>query len=470
MESQIEEISPVEVELKVTVEWEDVRKDLDATYRELAKTAKVRGFRKGKVPRNVMEQLYGKAVNNDVAGEIVNKALIEAVEKHELRIVAQPKVDEPPVIKKGKALEFSARLEVQPQLEELTYEGLEVWHETPKVEDSAIESELERRQKEHADLQEVERAAKAGDRVTIDYTVTVDGEEQADLATTDRAVELGDQGLLEEIEKGLEGVEAGQTKSIDVTFPEDHGHELLQGKTATFAVSVKQVQEVLLPDLDDEFAQDLEFDTLDALKTSIREQFEERTATRAKNELQDKILDKFIEINAVPIPPALLQQQKTSILQELLQFTQMTGMPLEPGMLDDLDKRAERRVAAGVLLGSIARIEGIQLGDDDVEKRMAEIAEKTGKHIAKVRVEYSGERREQLENEILHERLMAFLQDKATVNEGVDPKAAEEAAQAAVEAAKALESEKASDADAPESDNAASAGETESAATEEESK
>ena len=439
MKVDVETLSPVEKKVSIAVPWDAVKQELDTAYRDLAKRARVKGFRAGKVPRKVLEQFYKQAVEGQVVSQLLDDSFKKAVAEQDLVPIDNPKVEAFPSLTPNEDLTFTATVQVKPEVQVEHYKGLEVEKKIRQVSDAEVDAELAQMREKATVIEPVSDRSECekGDLAVIDFFGYVDGETFKGGKGINYTVEVGAGQMIEGFEDHLVGMKIGDEKEFRLNFPKGQGPDEVQGKDVDWKVDLKELKTKILPELDDDFAQDLEFESLDALKKSIRDDFEERTARRSKNELRDRLLDKFIAINEIPVPPALLQQQKTSILQEMLQFTQMTGMPLEPGMLEGLDERAERRVQAGVILGSLAKIEGIKLGDEDVDARLAKISEETGKHIAKVKVEYSGERREQLENELLHERLMSFLEGKATIHEGVDPNA---------------EAEKSGDAEAPASD------------------
>lgn len=419
MQSEVSEISPTMVEVKVQVPWDDVRKELDANYAKLAKHAKVKGFRQGKVPRHVVKKLFASQVKAEVTGELVEKGLMQACQKHEIQIVAQPEVATPQIAD-GQALEFTARIEVRPSITSVDLERLSVRHQTPTIEDEAVDAELEQVRRQASDLKEPEpmRGAQKGDVLTVDYAVRIDDELKPDMGAEGRDVELGEDGLIEQFEDGLIGAVPGDSKSISVPFPDDHPNPDLAGKTAEFEVRVKSLRERLLPDLDDELAQDVgEFETLDELRADLRERLEEQVRGQSERLLREKLIDKLLETNPVEVPPSLVQQAQQSMLYEMISFARMTGQQLDPSMLGDVDARATRRVKAGLVLGAVARLNDIDVTDAEIETKLAEIAETTGKHIAKVKVEYGGEKRDQLENQLLEEKIVTFLKSKATIDE-----------------------------------------------------
>jgi trigger factor len=426
MESEIREISPVLVELTVEVPWDRIQKDLNDTYKELGKTARVRGFRPGKVPRDVMKQVYGRQVAAQVTGSLVEQGLMEAVQKHELHIVAQPEMEEAPELTKGKPLTFKAKVEVRPKIEEVAIDALEAWQKPLDIPDADVDAEVERLQHQHAEIQVPDpmRAAKEGDLITIDYTVSVDGEPKEDLGAEGRQVEINDEQLLPELKEGLLGMQPGDEKTVEVPFEDDHPNEDLKGKTAKFAISAKELHEKLLPELDDEFAKDCgDYETLLELRLKIREGLEDGAKQRADAELKDQLIDSLIEHNDIPVPPSMVQQQQQMMMYEMAQFMQMAGGQGAPGadFFSGIEERAKRRVQAGILLGSLARQEDIEVTDADLDAKFQEIADRTGKHIAKVRADYQEAQRDALQSQLLEEKVMALLTERAKINEGERP-------------------------------------------------
>jgi trigger factor len=431
MQSEVSEISPVMVEVTIHVPWDQVKQNLEDTYQELGRTARVRGFRPGKVPRNVLQQVYGKRIDGEVTAQLVEAGLMHAVKEHELEIVAQPDVDAPSAIKKGEALTFKAKVEVRPKIEKVEMGKLAVERPSAEVTNEMVDEEVERLRKQHAEVQVPEpmRPSRAGDELTIDYTVDLDGEPKTELSAEGRRVELGADALIAEFDAGLTGLVPGDEKDISVTFGEDHDREDLRGKNAVFHVKVQELREKLLPEVDDEFAKDVgDYQTLLELRLKIRADLEEMAKRRAESELKDRLIDKLVEINDVPAPPSMVKQEEQRMLYEIVQLMQMTGgQGFGPDIMETMKGRAERKVKAAILLGALARAENIEVTREDVDARLAEIAEKSGKHVAKVRVEYQGERRDALESQILEEKLMDYLTKQATITDA-KPEASEPAA------------------------------------------
>jgi trigger factor len=440
MQSEIREISPVLVEVTVEVPWDRVAKDLDQTYREIGKTARVRGFRPGKVPKNVVKQVYGRQVAAQVTGTLVEQGLMEAVKEHELHIVAQPEMDEAPQLKQGKPLTFKAKVEVRPKIEQVRTEALEAWQEPIDVSNEEVDAEIEKLRHQHGEIQVPEpmHGAEPGDLLTIDYTVSVDGEIKEALGAEGRQVEIDDQHLLPSLKEGLLGMKPGEQKTIEVGFDDDHPNEDLRGKTAEFSITAKALHEKLLPEVDDEFAKDCgDYETLLELRLKIREELEDAAKRRAEAELKDRLIDSLIEHNDIPVPPSLIQQQQQMMMYEMAQLMQLAGQQGAPGadFFAGIEQRAKRRVQAGILLGSLARQEGIEVTEADVDAEFQEIAERTGKHVAKVRADYQEGQRDALESQLLEGKVMAWLSEHAKIHEGERPPSAEPQEAAEQEAA-----------------------------------
>ncbi|MBW2550306.1 MAG: trigger factor [Deltaproteobacteria bacterium] len=426
MQTEIREISPVLVEVTVEVPWDRVHKDLNDTYREIGKTARVRGFRPGKVPKNVLKQVYGRQAAAQVTGALVEQCLMQAVQEHELHIVAQPEIEEAPELEQGKPLTFKAKVEVRPKIDEVVTDGIEVWQKPIDIPDEDIDKEIEQLRNQHSEIQVPDpiRPAQEGDLITIDYTVTVDGEAKEDLGAEGRQVEIVDEHLLPALKEGLVGMKPDDEKTVDIDFEGDHPNPDLQGKTAQFTIRAKELHEKLLPDLDDEFAKDCgDYETLLELRLKIREGLEGSAKQRGDAELKDQLIEGLIQANDIPVPPSMVQQQQQMMMYEMAQFMQMAGQQGAPGadFFSGIEERAQRRVQAGILLGSLARQEGIDVSEADLDAKFQEIADQTGKHVAKVRADYQDAQRDALESQLLEEKVMALLTERAKIHEGERP-------------------------------------------------
>ena len=210
----------------------------------------------------------------------------------------------------------------------------------------------------------------------------------------------------------------GDKTRADVTFPRNKAASL-RGKTGAFDLEIKEIKEKVLPTLDDEFAKDLEHASLEELQQKTRSRLEETAKQNADNALREQVVDKVLEKNPIDVPPSLVAQQQQAMLQEYVRMIRMTGQRMDLG--DDLmattKENAERRVRAALLLGAIARLNGIKVESGDVDKKLGEMAERSGKHVAKLRAEMQGEQREMMESQILEEKLLEYLLGRATITE-----------------------------------------------------
>lgn len=426
MESQLETLSPVLVQVKVEVPWQKVNEDLETAYRTMQRTARIRGFRPGKVPREVVKNVLGKSIRSDVTAELVRQGIGRAVERHQLEPVAYQDLS-PAAINDGQPLTFTAKLEVRPKIEHVDSTGIEVERLASTVAESAIDAEIERLREQGAELvtPEPSRPAQAGDVVTFDLQVSIDGENQPNMAATERRAELGKGNLLPELDTGLTGATLAEQRDITIGFPADYGYEGLRGKTAVFHVATKNIQAKVLPDADDEFAKDLGEDTFAALRESVRTRLENTARQRTDALVREEVVEKLVDKNPVPVPPSMIDQETRAMLEQYVRLQYMMGQPVEvtDALQQDFKQRAERKVRAGLLFGAIAKAENIQVTEADLEAMLTEMAERTGKHIAKVRAEHQGEQMRNLELQVLEKKLLEYLVSRATIRD-VEAKAA----------------------------------------------
>jgi trigger factor len=425
MQSKINEISPVLVEVEVEVPWDRIQRDLNDAYREISKTARVRGFRPGKVPTEVVKQVYGQQVKAQVTGTLIEEGLMQAVQEHELQVVAQPRLEGEPAVERGKPLSFTAKVEVRPKVDKVDTKTLEVWRRPIDVPDADVDAEIERLRHQHSEIQSPDpmRPARENDLLTIDYTVKVDGELKEERAAQGRQVELNDDNLLPALKEGLLGMSPGDEKTITVEFEENHPDEKLRGKSAELQTKATALHERLLPELDDEFAKDCgDYETLLELRLKIREGLEASAKQRVEAEVKEQLIDTLIKANEIAVPPSMVQQQQQMMMYEMAQFMRMAGQQsMSPDFFEGMEERATRRVRAGLLLGALARHENLEITDADLDAKFQEIADATGKHIAKVRAEHQEQERDALESQLLEDKVMALLLERAKVHEGAPP-------------------------------------------------
>lgn len=419
MQVQVEQLTSVLMELSVDVDGERLKKELDKAFSDLQKRARVKGFRPGKAPRDVLTHLYGGAVTNDVCSKLINETLDEARQSKNVQPLSQPKIE----VKSASnaTLSYKARFEVRPEIKELKWEGLEAEKPKAKVDDAAVERALEALRKQHASLivPEPARPAKEGDVATIDFEAQVDGKKID--SGNGLTVEIGSGKVLKELEDALIGVNAGEKKDVAVTFAEGHANAAIRGKSATFQVSVTDVKERKLPELDDEFAKDVgEYADLAALRADTRAKLEKDAEDRAEQTLVTNLVAALCNANAVEAPPSLVGQQKELTLQELRLSARRAGQNFQ--LTQELDRQlqvdSEVKVRAGLLMAEIAKLNSITVDDKDIENGLEELAKETGKNVARLRVEYRDQnRRQMLIGMILEDKVLDVLISKANVKD-----------------------------------------------------
>jgi len=423
MQVNVQRLSPVLVEFDVEVGVGKVTTELEKAYSQVARSAKVRGFRPGKAPRRVLSHYYGAKIQADVVQRLVDETFPQAVNAEKLQPVTRPAIETPKLVEDS-AFTYKARVEVLPKIESVEYEGLEVKRTKVAVTDEEIESEIESLRKNHATVQapETARPAQTGDVATIDFFVEVQGERIPEVTATDLAVELGAGQLLPEIDGAIQGKSVGETTRVEIALPSNHPHPKLRGKTAVFEVSVKEVKERVLPAVDDEFAKDVgDFESLDALKQDIRTRLEKRAKEASDNQLAEQLVVELVKKNPIPIPPSLVDQQMRITEQEILARARSYGQSAT-GVGDELRQQiqadSEVKVRAGLLMAEIAKKETVQIGDEEIEAGLKDLAEQTGKNVAKIRAEYRDQKkREMLIGMLLENKVLDIIEAKAKIEE-----------------------------------------------------
>lgn len=438
MEVTVQRISPVVLELSVQIPAESVKAQVDKAYLNLGKKAHVKGFRPGKAPRAVLTQLFGPQVANDVANAIVSDTLPRVLTDKNLTPVSQPSVEAGEPVDPKKSFSYKARFEVQPEIEDVKYEGFELYRPKIEVAESAVEQQLEQLRQRSAALKEPDppRPAQKGDIVSIDFTLSVDGKEITEGGGQGVQLELGAGQALPEIDAALVGKNAGETATAEHTFPAEHPREDFRGKTGTFAIKVVDVKERVAPALDDEFAKDIGFETLVALRADIHTKLERASKDRSETLVAEQIVAKLNELNSCDVPPSLVEQQCRIMEQEIVMQARRAGQRFTKEQAQALHHAihadAERKVRAGLLMAAIAKKNEFKVTEEDLEKGMQELAAETGKNVAKLRVEYREKsKRDILIGMILEDKILDFIESKSKITEGEPPKSESETAAAA---------------------------------------
>ena len=421
MQISVEKLSPVVVEFSIEIPADKVRVEVDKAYSAIARTARVRGYRPGKAPRQVLVHLYGPRIHADVAQRLVDETLDKAIAEKSVQPLSKPAVA-PTQLSPESAFSYKARFEVRPEVAEVKFEGLPISKQKLVIAESAIDAELARIAREHSTLEEPNpaRPAKEGDSVELAFRLLVDCKPHASGEQT-ITTEIGSGETMKEIEAAVTGANVGDDRDATITFPQQHAAPDLRGKPGTFKLSVKSIKERITPAIDDELAKDSgEFENLDALKKDITEKLEKSAKQRQSEQMAEQIVVELCKANPIPVPPSLVEQQAQMTQRELQQATRRTGpqFNLNQDMRNRIRVDAEVKVRAGLLMAEIARIKEVKVNNDDIEKGYVELAEQTGKNVAKVKAEYRDpKRREMLIAMILEDKILDILESAATITE-----------------------------------------------------
>ena len=385
------------VKLVIETTAEEFEAGLNTAYNKNKNKISVPGFRKGKAPRKMIEKLYGKEIFfEDAANVIIPDAYAKAAMECELEIVSQPKIDVVQ-LEAGKDFIFSAEVAVKPEVELGTYKGVEVAKTDISVTDEDVDAEIKKVQEQNSRTVTVEdRAVKDGDIAVIDFEGFVDGVAFEGGKGENYPLTIGSHSFIDNFEEQLVGMNVGDEKEINVTFPEEYHAEALKGKPATFKVAVKELKEKQLPELDDDFAQDVsDFDTLAEYKEDLKKKLTERKEAEAKSKKETEVIDKIVESSKMDIPQAMIDTQVTRMAEDFAQRLQQQGLSIEQyfqytgltadAILAQMKPEAEKRIKNSLVLEAIAKAENIEVADEEFEGELKKMADMYKMELDKIK-------------------------------------------------------------------------------------
>ncbi len=383
MSVKIEDKSSVKKVLSFEIPKEDITKELNIAYNELKKKADVKGFRKGKIPRKVLENRFSKDVHADVAPRLIQEVFIKAIKEHDLNIVGGPQMD-PPELDPENAYIFDITVEIKPELDDIEFEGIALEKTKYEISDGEIESQIHMIQKTMAKKETVteERPVKDGDFVLIDYQGFLNDKPFDPTPKIENYVMgIGQDGMPKEFSEKLTGVIPVQDIEIEVLYPDDFHDENFKGKTIVYKVKLKEIQEEVLPEINDDLVKDLgQFETLDDVRTSIRENLEKGYARRIQHELSEQVFKNLLEKYEFEVPEAMIEGELNGIIAEAEQsFTANNTSLEEAGLSKDTLKTqyrdvAEKQARRHLILDKIISQEKLELTDEELEKSFEEMA------------------------------------------------------------------------------------------------
>jgi trigger factor len=439
---EFEEVSPVEKKLKVEVGKEQVNAKLEDGFRQLNRQVNLRGFRKGHAPRSLLEKMFGKKVGTDAARDLVNESILFVINQQTLRMASEPVLEAMPEAKKDEPLRYTARIELLPQIDVKDYEGIEVTQRAGKVTDAQIDAALERRRQAHMELLPIEGPGHDNAENTDVLTILLNGA-LGHLTYKDKEMQVD---LTDPKASPLPGLAAALTgmplsakeHPIELTMPTEGVTKELAGKTGHFRVTVKTAHKKHLPQLDDDFAKDTgEADTLEALKTKIREGLLGEDSEEAKHEMRIALVEELIKRNTVPLPPNLINKLARNLLDNprgrmqlqirLMQERRkenpdappekMFEPPTPEQISEAAHAEAVRNLSIEFVMMALADKEKIEVTEADLEKHLAELAKERDKSVARLKAEIQREDQgfQQLRGQLRLEKALDLLESKANV-------------------------------------------------------
>lgn len=425
MSVQVENLERNMAKLTIEISAEEFEAAMKKAYNKNKNRINIPGFRKGKAPQAMIEKMYGAGIfYEDAANSIIPEAYEKAAEESGLDIVSQPEIDVTQ-IEKGKSFIFTAEVAVKPEVTLGEYKGIEVEKMDVSVSDEELLAELDRVREQNSRTIAVEdRAAENGDMTVIDFEGFVDGVAFEGGKDEDYPLTLGSHSFIDTFEEQLVGKNIGEEVEVNVTFPEDYQAKELAGKPAMFKVTIKEIKVKELPELDDDFAQDVsEFDSLDEYKEDVRKTLSQRKEAQAKNAKEEAVVEKIIENATMDIPEPMINGQVRQMADEFAQRIQSQGLTVEQyfqftGMdrnklIETLKPQALKRIQSRLVLEAVAKAENIVASEEDIEKEIVDMASMYQMEVEKLKTLIGDAEREQIAEDMAVQKAVEFVTNAA---------------------------------------------------------
>ncbi len=425
MSVQVENLEKNMAKLTVEVPAEELDKAIQAAYMKQKSKISVPGFRKGKVPRAMIEKMYGVEIfYDDAVNDILSKEYPKAAQESGLEIVSRPSIDVVQ-IEKGKDLIFTAEVAVKPEVTLGDYLGVPVKKADISVTEEEVSAEIEKERESNARMVTVEgRAVEEGDTVVIDYEGFADGVAFEGGKGENHPLVIGSHAFIDTFEEQLIGKNTGDAVTVNVTFPEEYHAPELAGKPAMFQVRINEVKAKELPELDDEFAQDVsEFDTLAEYRESVHKKLIERKENEARRLKENEVIEKIIEGSQMEIPDAMVQTQAETMVDEfssriaqqglsMEQYMQFTGMTQDK-LMEQMKPDALKRIQSGLVLEAIAKAENIEVAQEDVDAEITTMAEMYGMEADKLQEIMGDSEKDSIKKDLAIQKAVELIVEKA---------------------------------------------------------
>ena len=425
MKTTREDISSVKKRLVIEIEADEVDRRVRNGFKKVGKTAKIKGFRPGKVPRKILERYFGDQVLEDVTGSLIRETLPKAMEETDTMPLNMPLIENE-ILKRGQDYTYSAIMEVRPEFELKDYLGLEVKKEECQVTDENVDGHIEEIRSASGNLKSIVdgRGVKEGDYAVIDYS-GFDGDQAIEgIRSNHFGIHIGKKKFYPGFEEALIGLKEGESTEIEIDFNDDYFDSRLAGKRIHFKVEIKEIREIELPDLDDDFARSLgdSFSNLDELKNKIREDLTSREEKRVEKELKERILKKITDSVEFELPESLVVSEINSSIENIRQNLIRAGSSMEKSGLDEEKLREEVRPGAGervkgmLVLGEVAKLNNLSVEETDISKGFKEMAEGMGHDSLEIQKYYEANNlMDAFRQTLLKEKTLNFLVENAKV-------------------------------------------------------
>lgn len=425
MSVQVEKLEKNMAKLTIEVSSEEFENAIAKAYKKNKNKISMPGFRKGKAPRAMIEKMYGKGIfYEDAANSIIPDAYADAAKESELEIVAQPEIDVTQ-IESGKPFIFTATVALKPEVTLGEYKGIEVEKKEVEVTDEEVDTEINRVRESNARMIDIDdRAAQDGDTVVIDFDGYVDGKQFEGGKAEDYSLVLGSHSFIDNFEEQLEGKNIGEDVTVNVTFPENYQAEELQGKPAEFKVKIKEIKVKELPELDDDFAQDVSnFDTIAEYKEDLKKKLAENKEEALKREREEAVIGKIIENAQMDIPEQMVDAQTRQMTQEFAQrlssqglsidqYMQFTGLTPQK-MIEELKPQALKRIQSRLVLEAVVAAENIETSEDELNKEIENMASMYQMEVDKLKEVIGEEEKKQISLDLAVQKAVEMVTSAA---------------------------------------------------------
>jgi len=423
MNVKIEDVSSIKKKLIFEVASEQVDKEINKAFKKIGKTAKIKGFRAGKIPVSVLEKYYGGQMEQDVLTSLINATYFKALQEHDVPAIGEPNIVESSGITKGEAFTYEAEVEIKPEVTAKDYTKLSLEKEKFVADPKVLEGRLEEMRASKAQVEvSTRKKAREGDSVLIDFEGFIGDEAFDGGKGEDHLLELGSGSFIPGFEEQVVGMKREEAKDVVVSFPEEYGQPELAGKPATFKVVLKEIKEKVLPELDDEFAKSFGTDTLEELKAQLQKDYETQETNRVENDLREKLVGALIESNPIEVPETMIAKQLDYMYENITNRMQSQGMT--PEMLgitpenfrENYRETAIEQVSGNLILEAIGRQEKIVADESEIDAKLEEISAMANAPIDMVKKYYaSAEAKSGLMAQIAEEKVVSFLLESAKI-------------------------------------------------------